>query len=1198
MTEETLFHKALAIPPGQRAAFLDAACTGEPELRVAVEALLAAHEASGSLLDRPAVEPVHSFDSRPNPAGQNAAAPAAAPPGATAEQPPRVTPPGIVAGRYTLVQQIGEGGMGEVWVAKQTEPVKRRVALKLIKPGMDSKSVLARFEQERQALALMDHPNIAKVLDGGITDDRRPFFVMELVNGLPLTRFCDEAKLGIRERLEIFTSICQAIQHAHQKGIVHRDLKPSNVLVTIIDGEPVPKIIDFGVAKATAGRLTDQSLSTQFGAVVGTLEYMSPEQAAFSGADIDTRADIYSLGVILYELLTGLRPIDAKQLRQAGLAEMFRIIKEEEPSRPSTRLSTEESAASLAALRHTEPKKLISLLRGELDWVVMRCLEKQRDRRYETANGLARDIQRYLADEPVEARPPSAGYRMQKFVRRNKGRVIAAGLVFLALVGGIIGTSWGLLAAQQALHAEAEQRKIAERVADEREQARSAAENEKDQKEQERKRADTKAAEALAEKQRANQKATDALVEKQRAEKQLLRSEWLLYASQIAAAQREWERNDFALAWQHLDACRADFRGWEHNYLYTLFTRNQRKLKGLTGPVLCVAISPDGKRIAGGSLDGTLKVWDTAAGNAILTLQGHTNPATCVAFDAEGKRIASGSLNGTLRVWNATSGQQIMTLDTHTFGVLSLAFSPDGKRIAIGCGRLDQRMVLCDATSGQETLGFDVHTRLVHGVAFSPDGKRIVCGGDDGMLGVWDAASGQEIHTLKGHTGQVNSVAFSPDSKRIVSGSEDQTLKLWDAATGEQTLTLKGHTGRVNSVAFCQDGKRIASGGEDQTLKIWDGTSGREILMLKGHAGAPLSLAFSPDGKWIASGGQALTVWDVTGGEEMLALKGHDHGYNNLAFSPDGKRIAHDGWDTPSPTSYFNALKVWDAISGKKMLTITGHTYPLSCVAFSPDGKWIVGGGLAGVKLWDAISGQESLTFKGYAKGVYAVAFSPDGKRVVAGDVYKALKLWDATSGQELLTFKGHTGNVTSVAFSPDGKRIVSGSEDKTLKVWDAISGQEVFTLTGHTSRVNSVAFSPDGKRIASGGGGLVEAGWAMIDDGDTTVRVWGATTGREILTLKGHTGRVNSVAFSPDGKRIVSGSHDKTLKFWDVTTGQETLTLKGHAKPVYGVAFSTDGKRIASGSEDQMLRVWDASRIPETHGSDNRFSLNSDLPR
>ena len=354
-----------------------------------------------------------------------------------------------IAGRYVLERKIGEGGMGEVWNAKQIEPVKRRVALKLIKKGMDSRAVLHRFEQERQALAMMDHPNIARVLDAGVTDQGQPFFVMELVNGLPLTKFADQAKLTTDQRLQLFVPICNAVQHAHQKGIVHRDLKPANILVTMIDGTPVPKVIDFGVAKATGGNLTDDYLTTQFGAIIGTLEYMSPEQAGYSGGDIDTRADIYSLGVVLYELLTGLRPIDREQLKVAGLAEIIRVITEEEPSRPSTRLSTCDSLPSLAAARGIEPKKLTSLLRGDLDCVVMKCLEKSRERRYETANGLARDIQRFLANELVEARPPSQSYRLIKFLRRNRGHVIAASLVAVALLCGLIGTTLGLWKAQR-----------------------------------------------------------------------------------------------------------------------------------------------------------------------------------------------------------------------------------------------------------------------------------------------------------------------------------------------------------------------------------------------------------------------------------------------------------------------------------------------------------------------------------------------------------------------------------------------------------------------------------------------------------------------------------------------------------------------------------------------------------------------------
>ncbi len=410
---KTLFLHASDLPdPAERAAYLARECGDDAELRARVEVLLRANDASP--LPPPSTEDA-TIDSDPEQEPANGATGVHAPKpnldphtdSITVDHDTTAQPNLLIAGRYTLQQKIGEGGMGEVWVAKQSEPVKRKVAVKLIKPGMDSRGVLQRFEQERQALAMMDHPNIAKVFDAGLTPTSQPFFVMELVNGLPLCTFCDEMKLTPKERLELFVPICQAVQHAHQKGIVHRDLKPANILVTMIDARPVPKVIDFGVAKATAGRLTDESMSTQFGSVIGTLEYMAPEQAGFSAEDIDTRADIYSLGVILYELLTGLRPIDARRLHNAALTEMIRLIREEEPSKPSTRLSTDDALPSLAALRQTDPRKLMAMLRGELDWVVMKCLEKHRDRRYETASGLARDVQRYLADEPVEARPPA-----------------------------------------------------------------------------------------------------------------------------------------------------------------------------------------------------------------------------------------------------------------------------------------------------------------------------------------------------------------------------------------------------------------------------------------------------------------------------------------------------------------------------------------------------------------------------------------------------------------------------------------------------------------------------------------------------------------------------------------------------------------------------------------------------------------------
>src|SRR5437773_1622302 len=377
---DEVFDEVLRRVTGQdRARYLDEVCGGDLELKRRVERLFRAVSEAGSFLETPAQDPSPTVDQT------------------VAEL------PGTVIGPYKLLEQIGEGGMGTVWMAQQTAPVKRLVAVKLIKAGMDSRQVIARFEAERQALALMDHANIARVLDGGTTSAGRPYLAMDLVKGVPITRYCDEHHLTPRQRLELFLSVCQAVQHAHQKGIIHRDLKPSNVLVALYDGKPVPKVIDFGVAKATGQSLTEKTLVTGFGAIMGTLEYMSPEQAEINQLDIDTRSDIYSLGVLLYELLAGSPPFSRKELEKAGMLEMLRVIREEEPLKPSTKLSTAEGLPTLAANRGTEPAKLTRVVRGELDWIVMKALEKDRNRRYETANGFARDIERYLADEAVLA---------------------------------------------------------------------------------------------------------------------------------------------------------------------------------------------------------------------------------------------------------------------------------------------------------------------------------------------------------------------------------------------------------------------------------------------------------------------------------------------------------------------------------------------------------------------------------------------------------------------------------------------------------------------------------------------------------------------------------------------------------------------------------------------------------------------------
>jgi serine/threonine protein kinase/WD40 repeat protein/Flp pilus assembly protein TadD len=1101
MDEESIFAAAVEkSDAAEQQAFLDQACAGDPALRQRVEQLLAADQHSAGILE-------HGSENITLETRRHESA---------------LAVDRFFAGRFKLRQKLGEGGMGEVWVADQTEPVQRRVALKVVRPGLDSARMLARFDQERQALALMDHPNIAKVLDAGVTDGR-PYFVMELIKGVSITRYCDEAKLPPRERLELFVPVCQAVQHAHQKGIIHRDLKPSNILVALYDSRPVPKVIDFGVAKATGPRLTEHSVYTEVGSLVGTLEYMSPEQAELNNLDIDTRSDIYALGAILYELLTGSVPFSRKELQGAAFTEMLRIIKEVEPPKPSTRLSGSGTLPSVAAQRHTEPQKLIALIRGELDWIVIKCLEKDRGRRYQSANALAQDLERYLANEPVEACPPSARYRLSKLARKYKKALAITGVFAVVLIAGVVVSAWLAVWAT-----------VAEKAA---RQAQVAAQ---------------------AERKEAVTNLYHARVGEAAA---LRRARGMGYRAQVfnrlqEALELDTPDRDISQLRDEAVACLGDFVGlepisWEN------FPARIKK----------IALTPDGKQMAIALDNGKIQVRNVGTGAVVAEL---SESAVDLGIDLDNRWLVTAAANGTIKTWRdygtaAGPAEKAMDLGTDFAGMSS------NGRFAVGFSRKDGGWFSMWDVARQEVK---VRLRIPSGepegpVQVSDDGRRVALasrGGTKLYALVWNTPVPEPMKIVFADTYQdTEALAISADGRFLACKHGDDGLILLDMHEGTPKPLISDH--EVSTACFSRRGRFLVYYTGNHRAKLWDVSKHREVAALE-HLGEGVtsSATFSEDGNTFATANSvfhSIRIWNLAGSGEKLVMAGHDNGVPDVAFSPDGKVLASASKD--------RLVKVWDVATGRLLNTLSGFESPIQTIDFSPDGRLLAtaqfGPATQPVQVWDLATLQAFVPPDDeLGQAAYGVAFSPDGKILAACG--EGLTIWHVAAGEKSegkaprLSFQrlAHLPGRRSlyVRISPNGKFLAWVNYNLLVCLWDLENGREIpFISPLLEYGWRGLAFYPDSDHLT------FPTARGMNETWDTRTARWVSSSGQK-----------GGVAASRDGRWLA------TTALWS-STGSRVFSLP--QEPLaWCYAVSPDGEKLAVGLADGGLAIWNVAMIQD----------------
>ena len=1145
MIEEELFNQALGYPPEERPAFLAGKCGEDVALRNRVESLLRAHENPGDF------PPVKSGDAGKTTVVYDPAKndPRLAEPCGQTFDPEMIElnlkePLGQTIGPYKVLQQIGQGGFGTVFMAEQSVPVRRKVALKILKPGMDSREIIARFEAERQALAMMNHSNIAKIFDGGTTDSGHPYFVMELVKGIPITEYGNEAGLLIEDRLALFVDLCRAVQHAHQKGIIHRDLKPSNVLVTEQDGRAIVKVIDFGIAKALEQPLTDKTVFTAYGQLIGTPVYMSPEQVALSAVDVDTRSDVYSLGVMLYELITGTTPFDKTTLSEAGFDGMRRMIRDQEPPRPSVRMTTitAEAHPSPTDRRTIHQRRLNEAVRGELDWIVMKALDKDRNRRYESASALAADIERYLRHEPVEACPPSLIYRLRKFSQRNKALVTTTILVSLAIVVGVAVSAWQAIAATQA-----------------------------------RRLADDRLIEAKDLLRREDFALREARKERDRARQYAEHARQLLYVGDMRLASQSWQQNDVArmreLLSRHVpQEGAADLRGFEWNFLSSQTRIPSQEVFRSDRPLHFVQYSPDGQLVAAAGADGQIRLFDAATLNPITVYSAGQGEVNGLDFSPDSTTLASTGDDGTVLLWDLRNRAERLRFRAHDKNAFQAVFAQGG-RLLVTCGS-DAVIRLWDLADGSPRGELKHHTHTVEAIALSMSGVLAAVSRDgDGSL--WDIEKQLRIGSLALTPKSVfNAVAFSPSGLFIAAGQENGMFSLrrsgdaslmvcqtlpdaiqslafspatsdlshWvavgtrsgsihllpvdidHAANGiipSSTQLQRGrkwnaHESRVYSLAFNPSGARLLTAGEDGLLKVWSLDS-PQISKAKPKIAGDFALL---DNDELVVCGKSLSICSLSAGNIVRDLPCPPNDWYSVRYAPLVKTVyALDRAGRVFSWQLHDSVQtlVWQPKAGEMGVKLD----------VSPDGVSLV----TEVRSLDGT--QRNLEFRHGSKAVrvpcnvvYALAHSPDGQ-FFASNYEKEIRIVEAASGTIVNTLSGHRTTVNDLSFSPDGVHLASVSEDRTVKVWDWQTGRQVWSEIAHANSSEHVAFSPDGQTLATTGS-------------DNLLRLWRWKLGAVVLELPLADWPVRQVEFSNDGRRIVVLEHNRA-KIYDSTP------LEGH---------------------------------------------------